>query len=170
MRPEVVANEGEDGDPNIGLHPVPLPEGPTGLCSGLKHQREQKAGHARPEANSHVAPFITSLHFVCTCMRIRQDLPGKPSGTFIWHAVCSNFLSTCTSACNADQAIAMCTKIAYAWNGFNHLALHKTRPGGLPGSSSMAVAPQCTSISGCECRYTGAIPLDRPTSCQCKSR
>ena len=27
VRPEVVANEGEYGNPHIGLHPMPLPEG-----------------------------------------------------------------------------------------------------------------------------------------------
>mmetsp|Transcript_9069 Transcript_9069/g.27236 ORF Transcript_9069/g.27236 Transcript_9069/m.27236 type:complete len:217 (+) Transcript_9069:590-1240(+) len=39
VRPEVVPNEAENGDPHVGPHPVPLYQGASGLLRGLRQHQ-----------------------------------------------------------------------------------------------------------------------------------
>lgn len=61
VRPEVVADEGEDGDPQVGLDPEALGQRLATLRGGLQQRRQQHAGQRGNQAQRVVAPRAESL-------------------------------------------------------------------------------------------------------------
>ena len=68
--PEVVADVGEDGDPDGRFDPKPLPqrEAPVGLSRAQKG--EDDAGGCHGDSHEEIAPFVAALgsgSCVCVC-------------------------------------------------------------------------------------------------------
>ena len=87
MCPEIVANEGEDGYPDVGFHPVSTVPWLAPLTFGLEQKWEEHWWKADGEPNCHVAPLVTPLQAYIALIIIAHESRNAGLGQSLFEKI-----------------------------------------------------------------------------------
>ena len=90
VRPEIVANEGEDSYPDVGFHPVSTVPWLAPLAFGLEQKWEEHWWKADRESNCHVAPLVTPLQAYIALVIIAHEIHNAALGQSLFETIRSD--------------------------------------------------------------------------------